>query len=181
VASELEYSLEKKKETYKQLKKQIKKLDEHSENLKVELEECEDELDQTQMLLQQKLLIIEQLEKETGEKAVDIQIEKPRAARGNYRAVHGDLTDELLARIINELNVQMPIARICEGWYLFGTKKINTKVMNGNTLLVRVGGGYCNLKEFIETYQQNELTKIADLELKGEWDFPKLLQYYKNI
>lgn len=37
------------------------------------------------MLLQQKLLIIEQLEKETGEKALDFYIE-PKA-RSGYRAV----------------------------------------------------------------------------------------------
>ena len=52
--------------------------------------------------------------------------------------------------------------------------------MNGNNLLVRVGGGYCNLKEFIETYQQIEKQKIADLELKGDWDFAKSVQSYKN-
>lgn len=62
------------------------------------------------------------------------------------------MTDEILARIINEMQVTLPIARICEKWYLFGTRKIHTKVINEN-LLVRVGGGFCNLREFIETYQ----------------------------
>lgn len=71
VVQELEFSLEKKKETYKQLKREIGDLDKQSDLLKQELEECEDELDQTRMLLKQKMLIIEQLEKETGEKAVE--------------------------------------------------------------------------------------------------------------
>jgi len=106
VVSELEFSLDKKKETYKKLKREIGVLDKQSEALKIELEECEDELDQTQMLLKQKLLIIEQLEKETGEKAEDFHIEKKGAPgaparKGNYKAVQGDLTDELLAKIIN--------------------------------------------------------------------------------
>lgn len=96
-------------------------------------------------------MIIEQLEKETGEKALDFYIE-PKT-RSGYRAVQGDLTDELLAKVMNEMQVTLPVGRISEGVYLFGTRKINVKVMNGNNLLVRVGGGYCNLKEFIETYQ----------------------------
>lgn len=57
------------------------------------------------------MLIIEQLEKETGEKAVEYAVaEKPK--KGKYRAIYGDLTDELLARIINEMNVMIQIARI---------------------------------------------------------------------
>ena len=56
----------------------------------------------------------------------------------------------------------MPVARICEGWYLFGTRKINAKVANGNSVLVRVGGGYCDFREFVETYAQAELAKIGD-------------------
>ena len=51
VVQEQENALQQKKETYKQLKKEIALLDQQSEQLKTELEECEDELDQTQMLL----------------------------------------------------------------------------------------------------------------------------------
>lgn len=76
VASELEFSLEKKKETYKQLKREISELDSQSEQLKIELEEIDDEIEQTDMLLKQKVLIIEQLERETGEKAIDFHLEK---------------------------------------------------------------------------------------------------------
>ena len=64
------------------------------------------------MLLKQKLLIIEQLEKETGEKATDFFIERRPRAVGGYKPLVGDLTDELLAKIVNSMNVQVPIARI---------------------------------------------------------------------
>lgn len=50
------------------------------------------------------------------------------------------------------MNITLQIARISEGWYLFGTKKLSAKVINGNNLLVRVGGGYCDLREFVITY-----------------------------
>lgn len=59
VVDGLEFSLDKKKETYKQLKRDIAALDRESEQLKQDLEDVEDELEQTQMLLKQKLLIIE--------------------------------------------------------------------------------------------------------------------------
>jgi len=70
---------------------------------------------------------------------------------------------------MNQMNVDVPIARISSKNYLFGTRKLQTKVVQDNNLMVRVGGGYCTLIEFIETYQQGELTKIADLQAKGEW------------
>lgn len=50
----------------------------------------EDELDQTNMLLKQKVLIIEQLEKETGEKAVEFHVEKATIIakkQSGYRAL----------------------------------------------------------------------------------------------
>ena len=89
------------------------------------------------------------------------------------------MTDELLAKIMNQMNVDVPIARISSKNYLFGTRKLQTKVVQDNNLMVRVGGGYCTLIEFIETYQQGELIKIADLQAKGEWDFDALLKYHK--
>lgn len=57
------------------------------------------------------------------------------------------MVDELLARYINESGTTLPIARITEGWYLFGTRKIYAKVLNGR-LVIRVGGGYMSLEEF---------------------------------
>ncbi len=91
----------------------------------------------------------------------------------------GDLVDELLARYINETGTQLPISRLQEGWYLFGTRKIYAKVMNGR-LVVRVGGGFSNLKEFIEIYQQQEIEKINDLISRNEWNFEALVAFYKN-
>lgn len=91
------------------------------------------------------------MSKLTGEKPPEVEVYTPR--KQVYRAIIGDLVDELLARYINESGTTLPIARISEGWYLFGTRKIYAKVMNGR-LVVRVGGGYSGLGEFIEIYQQ---------------------------
>ena len=45
----------------------------------------------------------------------------------------------------------MPIKRLGNGFYLFGTRKIFAKIMNGK-LVIRVGGGYMVIEEFIATY-----------------------------
>lgn len=91
----------------------------------------------------------------------------------------GDLIDELLAQYINQTGTNLPIGRISEGWYLFGTRKIHAKVLNSR-LVVRVGGGYSSLNEFIENYQQQEHDKINDMISRNEWDFKALVSYYKK-
>lgn len=44
---------------------------------------------------------------------------------------------------------ELKVVRITEGKYLFGTKKIQGKIMNGK-LVIRVGGGYDGVVHFIE-------------------------------
>lgn len=41
---------------------------------------------------------------------------------------------------------------------MFGTKKIYAKIMN-NKLVVRVGGGFMGIEEFISTYGESELNR----------------------
>jgi len=70
--------------------------------------------------------------------------------------------DELLAKYINSMEVAVPVRRIGEGFYLFGTRKIYAKVLN-NKLVVRVGGGFMSFTEFIDTHAMVELKKINEL------------------
>lgn len=53
----------------------------------------------------------------------------------------------------------MPIKKLGEGYYLFGTRKIYAKILNGK-LVIRVGGGYMVIEEFISTYAEKELVKL---------------------
>jgi hypothetical protein len=68
-----------------------------------------------------------------------------------YNAMKGDLVDELLAKYINLAQCPVPIKRLGNGYYLFGTKKIFAKIMNGK-LVIRVGGGFMVIEEFIAAY-----------------------------
>lgn len=80
-----------------------------------------------------------------------------------YKVTKGDLVDELLAKYINLTQCPVPIKRLGNGYYLFGTKKIFAKIMNGK-LVIRVGGGFMIIEEFIATYAEQELNKMRKMQ-----------------
>jgi len=93
------------------------------------------------------------------EKALKVVTVRPR----KYRATKGDSVDEMLASVLSIKNCEIPISRIGDGWYMFGSKKIYTKIMN-NKLVCRVGGGYSNMDEFINTYAESERLKLERMD-----------------
>lgn len=46
--------------------------------------------------------------------------------------------------------MNLMFVREAEGIYRFGHRKVNIKVEKGDTIFARVGGGYLNLKDFIQ-------------------------------
>jgi hypothetical protein len=60
------------------------------------------------------------------------------------------------------MEINVPIKRLGEGFYMFGTRKIYAKVLNYK-LVVRVGGGFSSFSDFIDNYGMSELKKITDL------------------
>jgi hypothetical protein len=50
--------------------------------------------------------------------------------------------------------------RESEGVYQFGQKRVYIKIEKGDRILVRVGGGFMSIEEFIKTYTQEEVEKI---------------------
>ena len=75
----------------------------------------------------------------------------------------GDEVDEMLASYINKMDVVLPISRLGGGQYMFGSKKIYAKVLN-KKLVVRVGGGYMDMAEFITTYAESERLKLQHMD-----------------
>ncbi len=75
----------------------------------------------------------------------------------------GDVVDELFADYINRLGCPVPVNRIGPNQYNFGTKKVNAKIINGR-LVIRVGGGFMGIEEFIRYYGDIELAKIQKEE-----------------
>jgi len=80
-----------------------------------------------------------------------------------YKPIKGDDVDELLGKHLNACNLAVPVKRLAAGKYLFGSKQILAKIINGK-LVIRVGGGYMSAEEFIETYGRMEMLKLAKQE-----------------
>ncbi len=84
-----------------------------------------------------------------------------------YKATKGDDVDQMLGDWINKHGCVIPIKRIGNGFYMFGTKKIYAKIMNGK-LVIRVGGGYMSIDEFMKHYGIQEMQKLQRMELEEE-------------
>lgn len=87
-----------------------------------------------------------------------------------YIPIKGDRIDELMAAYLNNFELDIPFQRLSEGNYLFGTRKIQAKIMN-DKLVIRVGGGFMLIDEFLTTYGQQELDKFIAAQNKGNSSF----------
>lgn len=73
---------------------------------------------------------------------------KPRV---RYIPVKGDKVDEKMAVYMNNFDMDVPMQRLGDGQYMFGTRKVFAKIMN-DKLVIRVGGGFMLIDEFLPTY-----------------------------
>mmetsp|Transcript_1476 Transcript_1476/g.992 ORF Transcript_1476/g.992 Transcript_1476/m.992 type:complete len:92 (+) Transcript_1476:425-700(+) len=79
----------------------------------------------------------------------DAMANKPKEV--SYKFDPNDEVDRMFAHFLNSLGINIPIKRLGGGYYMFGTKKIFCKIINGK-LVVRVGGGFMGIEEFIMQY-----------------------------
>jgi len=75
-----------------------------------------------------------------------------------YVAFRGDVVDEMMARYLNSCPHYVPVKRLGEGQYMYGSKKIFAKIMN-EKLIIRVGGGFMLIDEFLANYAELEMEK----------------------
>ena len=82
-----------------------------------------------------------------------------------YVPAKDDLVDIALSEYLNSREAPVPIKFVRQGGgnYLFGTKKIYIKIETGR-LLVRVGGGFTSIDEFLCIYTPVELDKVDSPE-----------------
>ena len=95
--------------------------------------------------------------------------QKPKTVPGDYVPDKKDDVDIMFAAALKRSNYrgQIKIIKLGPGKYMFGTKKIMAKIINGK-LVIRVGGGYMNADEFIEQYGRMEVIKaLAEEERKN--------------
>lgn len=96
-----------------------------------------------------------------------------------YNFVPGDDVDALFAQYLKDFGINIPLTRLGGGFYLFGTRKIYAKIMNGK-LVVRVGGGYMVIDEFLRTYSDMELIRINKMLEKEGVEVYEELKVYKK-
>lgn len=65
----------------------------------------------------------------------------------------------MIEAFVRDFKVKLPINRIENSKYLFGIKLFNAKIING-ILMVRVGGGYMTMEEFVEKNSNKEILNI---------------------
>lgn len=72
----------------------------------------------------------------------------------------GDNVDNLLASFVNNQpkpdKLKIMFLRESEGVYQFGKRRVQIKAEKGGKLLVRVGGGFMHVKDFIEQFTVSE-------------------------
>lgn len=160
----------------------LKSLTQEYQQRKLELSNKQKELDiktkkieETEQIIDQRQAEIEKLndileERDSIVTDIETKIKKTGAAgiaSSMYSAIKGDLVDELLAKYLNMTQCPVPIKRLGNGYYLFGTKKIFAKIMNGK-LVIRVGGGFMVIEEFITAYAEAELKKLQAVEAANQ-------------
>lgn len=132
-------------------------------------------LRELEVAVQTKCIAIETIEYLLQDKDKIIEIMNRRIRdkqrRPIFAAPKGDVLDQMLSQYINTVNCPVPLRKIGGGQYWFGTKKIYAKILNGK-LVIRVGGGFMVIEEFIATYADNELKKMnnmSDQQLANLW------------
>ena len=113
--------------------------------------------------LQQEIRLINETRRKIEIKFAQLKRDLKEIKIKIYKPVKGDAIDELFAEKMNKAQLSLTIKRISSGKYLFGSKTISAKIVNGR-LLIRVGGGYLNFEEFIRQYAPSELVKLNATE-----------------
>jgi len=166
LVGDLEYEIEQRRNMIIDLREEIAE-----KNLIIdELEQPRDEIETIEMLIKEKDEIIRELENQIRNRSSRSKATIKETIRvetsTHFSPDSSDKVDVLFAEHLNEVHCPVPIKKLSDGNYIFGTKKIYAKVLNGN-LMIRVGGGYMSIEEFIQAYGQSELEKIESRRARG--------------
>lgn len=156
-----------------ELKETIRKLQEERDQLQKEIFRLTEELiKQTKTNLDQLNTLNKVTEdnkrlQQNLDSAMDC-IPAPQRQSSRYVPAKGDKIDKRLSVFINKSkNLPIQFIRIGEGLYTFGTKKIAVKILNGK-IVIRVGGGYLMIEEFLRLYTFSELKKLSEIAKTGK-------------
>ena len=140
---ELDQIIQSQEEGAKIMKTLNENLEEESDILKKQLEE------ETITLKQE----IKELEMKNFEYLDTLEKTSTKFA---YISKKTDKIDTALGKFINSQTdcdkLKILFLRISEGVYCFGKRTLNMKIVNENHILIRTGGGYIEIKEFMDKF-----------------------------
>lgn len=96
-----------------------------------------------------------------------------------YKATSNDDIDQAMAKIINTNGIRLPIIRMGGGKYLIGTDSRMVMIKN-TTCVVRVGGGFENLEDFISRNEEFELNKIKTIMEQEQKEYEEVIKDLLN-
>ena len=152
--------------------KQVEEMTESKNKLRQELETAGDYMvdqeDKLNHAKQQSLELLRQLKDTEAEvdllKQYIIELKSKMAV---YIPAKDDVVDKRLAEFINNYperkDLKIMFIRESEGIYSFGTKRIYVRVEK-DKIIIRVGGGYLTIEEFLDIYTPIELEKLERKE-----------------
>lgn len=86
-----------------------------------------------------------------------------RSRLTQYNPLNSDSLDQIMSDFINmhpeRQHLRILFVREGEGWYQFGTKRVNVKCEN-NLLKVRVGGGFCTIDDYVDQNLPFEVARL---------------------
>lgn len=172
VKAELKRELDRLHYATKDVKRALERYREESAKLEEEIEVAKEKVAELEALIAKRDEDIDEMEGLLAEKERLIaQLDSRLKALLNVAPTppppkmlpKGDLLDEMIGQYIHQANCPVPIKKLGNGYYIFGTRKIYAKILNGK-LVIRVGGGYMIIEEFINTYAEQELTKLNKIQ-----------------
>jgi chromosome segregation ATPase len=178
--SELGEEVEKLKATLKSREERLSELSETliqqnklSWEIESQLKETQEELDQARIEVDRLLEENDALKYELAERDSEIEtlrvvLASQKQGEGSdgkssqiiYTADGSSDVDKMFALYINAQRCPVKLKKIGNGQYIFGTKKIFAKIQNGK-LVIRVGGGFMMIEDFLTTYTAQELSKMG--------------------
>lgn len=97
-----------------------------------------------------------------------------------YIAKKHDQIDEGLADYLNQYpereKLKILFLRESEGVYQFGQRRVYVKIEKGNQIKVKVGGGFIDVKDFIEQFTASEVEKIERKDAKYRFESKLMMQ-----
>ena len=166
--NQLEEMYQKKENIEESLQAQLLKLNFHqkiSKSIEDEVNYFSDFIFSTSQHILQHSRILESIKLMLESKNIEFQALKDalsdiKSSNPVYIPIEGDYLDQAIGEFLNKRDsvIPVPFKRDSYGVYFFGSKKIMIKIER-EKIIVRTGGGFLPIEQFIDTYLVSELDK----------------------